>query len=224
MAYLVQYDTDDREILEYELEGGQPAELDLESDGKVFPRGIILPKMTLQSCISLSIRTPKAFAAAVPVRIKIKPQRDGYIPDFAPAARYFGSLVTQRFADLVEALEPGTHQFFPIQETVDTSGRNLGKRFCLMNILARVDALVEELSDVQHVRVSSKSQDTMLAIKMGLGRKPILTLRRTAIQGHHVWFGERGKLSNCRFFSDQLHDEVIKEGFSPMNYLRCDEL
>ena len=223
MAYLVHHDMNDREILDYHFEGGEPVEMDLESDGQLIPRGMVLPRMKLSNCIQLSMRAPDAFKAAVPTRMIVKPKEDGYVPEFAPGAEYSDYLVSGSFRDLVERLEPSVHQFFPIREVVDASGRSLQKRFYLMNILSRLDAVIEELSDVHWVRVSDKSDARVLAMRRGLGRKPRLVLSRDAVEGHHVWLGARSKLPTSRFFSDLLHHELVRGNFSSLDYLKCEE-
>ena len=169
------------------------------------------------------MRAPKEFNAAVPTRMVIQAKGDGYVPDFAPAAEYEANLVTDRFVNLVERLEPGVHQFFEIQNVVDRAGRSVAKRFYLMNVLTRLDAVIEERSDVHWVPVHEKSDQRVLVMKMGLGRKPKLVLRKSVIQGHHVWLGIEGKLSVHRFFSNELHDEIVRAGLSPLVYRKCDE-
>lgn len=215
MAYLVNHETDDREILEYDFEGGEPVRLDLQSDGRRYPRAWTLLSTTLRDCIWMSMRAPAEFQAAVPNRMVIKARPDGYVPDFAPAAAYSASLVSDRFLHLVESLEPGVHQFFEIPVVVDTAGRRVAKRFYLMNVLTRLDAVIEDQSDVHWIPVSEKSDQRVLTIKMGLGRKPRLVLRKSAIEGHHVWLGIEGKLSVDRFFSNELRGEIALLAYRP---------
>ena len=69
---------------------------------------------------------------------------------------HFGWLLSQRARDLIEALEPDVHQFFPF--TVEQqNGTAIGRPFWLLNICNRIDAVVASRSTV--VKVGPDLQD-----------------------------------------------------------------
>ena len=58
------------------------------------------------------------------------------------------TLVSSRFKDIVEAIEPAKHQFFPIAVDQKT-GELLGGQFYIFNVVGRIDSIIEEESNLQ---------------------------------------------------------------------------
>ena len=58
------------------------------------------------------------------------------------------TLVGSRFKDIIEAIEPSTHQFFPV--TVEQrNGELLDDRSYIFNVVGRIDSIVEEESNLE---------------------------------------------------------------------------
>lgn len=142
--------------------------------------------------------------AEVPKRVHLL-SGDKAIPDFVAINGRLSMCPEARA--LVEELEPGVHQFFPVEVVRPRSkrpihrldGRVLDGPYYLFNVQAALDAVWVERSevDVLYDRVDGRPR---------VIRRPgnwNIVLRRDVIQGHHVWRGAR-QLKNDMFFSDAL--------------------
>jgi hypothetical protein len=164
MAYLVHSSPNDRDNLDYKLEGGNPR---LTMEGLKRPDGRPLKDAELATFIFLSLPVPPQLMPAVPTRIVVKPARGGFIPDFGSPTLPIGArIVSERFVSLVERLEPGAHQFIPINECVDQRGEPLGLSLYLMNVLTRLDAIDVEHSNAEWetTRFADGTEMTTLSI------------------------------------------------------------
>jgi hypothetical protein len=65
-----------------------------------------------------------------------------------PTIRGGGTLVSARFKDAVEALETGQHQFFPLV-VEGKDGKPLEQEYFVFNIVGRIEAIIEEKSNLR---------------------------------------------------------------------------
>jgi len=105
----------------------------------------------------------------------------------------------------VEELEPGIHQFFPVELTAK-DGEVLEKRHWLLNICNRVDAV--DLSKSEQPP-TGKSYDSHIV--RSPGEAPIV-LRKEVIAGKCVWIDRR--IGFASFFSDELMHFMEKHEFA----------
>jgi hypothetical protein len=223
MAYFVSLPADDRYWLDAKFEGGKDSRVDMR-----VPQGHLVRGMDLETCLKYHVRVPPELLGAVPTRIVVTPGKEGDLPDFGLAPWGGWKLVSRAFVDTVERLEPGGHEFLPIAETVDQSGRSVDKRFFLMNILQQFNAVDVEKSNVKirethHDIVAEGKRVTFTARTMGLVKPHRLVLKRALIAGHHLWHGTTEDIYLV-FFSDQLHDAVREAGLSPLQYFHAEEV
>jgi hypothetical protein len=147
----------------------------------------------------------------------------GYLPDFGIAPWGGWNLVSQGFVDIVERLEPGVHEFLPIAETVDHAGQAINKRFFLMNILQKFNAVWVERSSVSFREHHVAEAELNFTVRtMMLVPPEILVLKKALVEGHHLWHGTTGDMYQV-FFSELLHDAVLAAGLSPLDYFRAEE-
>jgi hypothetical protein len=109
---------------------------------------------------------------------------------------------------IIEGLEPGVHQFWPIKITMPT-GETYPKQYYVLRICRFLDSFVPQESDVQaydesewgdyRVSIPNKKNFTGLAMS------------EAAIGGSHLW-RERLLLYPDVLFSDALHSEIKKAG------------
>jgi hypothetical protein len=221
MAYLVRGSSKEPDLLNYELQGGNP-----ELAIGVPYEGRVLRGSGLATFFSFSLPVPPEMMPAVPTRIIVEPRSDAPLPDFGmtgPAVMLSSALVSDRFVTLVERLEPRVHQFLRINECVDRRGRALGRSFFLMNVLTRLEAINVERSDVEWktTRFPDRTEMTTLISKSGMS--PKLILRREVIDDHHLWRGGPKGLFGLYFISNELHDLIKQAGLSPLRLTRCEE-
>lgn len=225
MAYMIRTSSEDRDNLNYRLEGGNPRQPTIDT---VAPDGTPRNGQSLSGSIMDSIRVPEPLLVAVPKRIIIKPCEDGFIADFAKASDYFTYIVSDRFVDIVERLEPSVHEFLPIAETIDNKGQPLPRRFFLLNVLTRLACIDVERSTVEWKDNSFEYQGKRIeSIMLAESPGPINTrkfvARKDAIGSHHLWRGNVKGLMGRYFCSNRLHDEMQAAGLSKFWFEPMDE-
>lgn len=122
------------------------------------------------------------------------------VPDYC-SGRYHGTLfVSRAFRDLVEAMDPVTHHYVPLQLTLHGGRESVGE-FFLFKFGSFVDGIVAEKSEVGPIY----DNEGRLGF-YSVGSAATITWRRSAIEGRHVWADEFLKR---RFFcSDAFLREV----------------
>ena len=142
------------------------------------------------------------------------------IPDFTAIFGRFS--VCQEARVLVEAFEPGVHQFLPMEIVRPRSGRPIHRLdgrvldtpYSVFNIMTVLDAVWVEKSRVRVFEVAG----ALPLVSLGPSspttlNEPIhgVTLRREMTQGHHIWRGGR-HLTGSMFFSDVFMEAVRARG------------
>jgi hypothetical protein len=219
MAYLFHSSPRTRDNLEYKLEGG---DLSLAIEGQKNAEGRPINGADLGTFLLLSLPVPSQLMAAVPTRIVVKPHTGGLVPDFGRAATLYSWVVSERFVELVERLEPNVHQFLPIRESVARHGTPIGRAFFLMNVLVRLEPIDFEHSNVEWktMRFSDQTEITMPELSFPFK----LALRRDLIERHHLWQGGKNGLMGSYYMSERLHDEMAKAHLSPLSFRKCEEV
>ena len=141
-----------------------------------------------------------------------KVSRGDVYPDFLRLTNL--RLASERFRDLVEALEPDVHQFFPVK-MVRKSGAPISLPYFLLNVAQSFDCIIPEKSDLAW-RVTSSPAGS-------IQREPLryqvinshdgLVLKKDVVRGRHM-FRSQGKLplKGCLFFSNELMTKVTEAG------------
>ena len=109
-------------------------------------------------------------------------------------------LVSERIKSIIERIEPGTHQFFPI-DVFYKSNKALAAKMYFLNICTRLDSVDQELT-------TAKMDYSMWRPDKG-GE---LVFNLDQIGNHHLWHDKH--VHNGRMISDELHDAMIEQGIS----------
>lgn len=157
--------------------------------------------------------TPVA-AETVPNRAVLL-SRHKTIPDFIVLPPAMG--VSEAFREMVEDLDPGVHQFFPVTLS-RKSGELIDKRYYALNICRRLDAVIVEKSNVTWGRTGLGG---FPILHLGAG-PPHFTLSRQAIGGAHMWHG-LSQFRGLTFFSDALMSRVLGKSMKGLDYFPADE-
>ena len=115
--------------------------------------------------------------------------------------------VSPEVMEVVEGLEPGLHQFFPVsirrqrgsKPILGKDGAPLRDPYYVLNPGARLDAVWIEKSNVIFREFAP---DKVIVSEKSAHRDKVV-LRRSVVEGHHIWRG-RWHLGNKLFFSDTL--------------------
>lgn len=126
---------------------------------------------------------------------------------------------------LIEGLEPGVHQFLPVEivrrrgaEPIRRlDGRVLDAPYYGLNVHALVDAVWVERSEVRVTSIAARAPNVWR--RMGSTN---VVLRREVIEGHHVRRG-RHQLADDLFFSDALAHAVEEERLRELRFTRLEK-
>ena len=105
-------------------------------------------------------------------------------------------LVSDRIKSIIEQLESGVHQFFPI-DVFYKSNKELAAKMFFLNICVRLDSVDHELT-------TAKMGNVMWRPDLS-GE---LVFNMDQIGNHHLWHDKH--VYNGRMISDALHDAMVK--------------
>jgi hypothetical protein len=147
----------------------------------------------------------------------------GPLPDHLPGSG-FGA-INAKIKDAIEGIEPGVHQFFPV-EIVMPDG-SLAEPYWFMNVVNRVNAVsLEHCVEVYEFFYDKEKYPGWSNIRFNTQSDTIIALRKSAIQGKALWYDY--KFEN-NFMSDALADFILVNkirGYrmSDVNYRRAIEV
>lgn len=142
--------------------------------------------------------------------------------DVLPVSARWGC--SAEFKALVEALEPGMHQFFPItirrpdgKPILRADGREVGPgQYYILNALQAVDALLPD-----HCIGPRGEKRQSLA---QLTRDDDLCVARSAITGRHLWINEPFYKSGLYFVSNELGTAIQAQGLKGLKLRKVREV
>ncbi|WP_339860789.1 imm11 family protein [Paremcibacter congregatus] len=121
-----------------------------------------------------------------------------------------GLLVSEQFKEILEGLEPGVHQFFPME--IEQRGKYLGKRY-LFVIGNRLDSLNRAHS------IPKTDPGTLFSHLTSLGEiKKVFD--KKSIADHHAW---HDKYCRGRYVSDELVAALKAAGLTNFSCIHYDE-
>ena len=109
--------------------------------------------------------------------------------------------LSARARDMIESLEPGIHQFFPI-DIYDTNGVIREPRRYILNGCQCVDAIVEGKHSIR------KDGTRFYYITP---RRPV-KIRKNVVSKLHLWRDKQAADSRC-FISDKLYEKIAAAGY-----------
>ncbi|WP_146006567.1 imm11 family protein [Bradyrhizobium forestalis] len=116
------------------------------------------------------------------------------------------TLVSSRFRDAVEQLDPGRHQFFPVV-VEDKKGRAWPGSFFIFNVVGRIDSIIEDRSSF---KVTGRGQiENWSYQRVGPWQ---CTLNATVIGDRACWIEHHH--SECWFISDRLAALLQERGLT----------
>ncbi len=220
MAYIISSAVDFRHNLKYEFEGG---DRDKAIDSMFFPNGRPINGGGLTTCIRYSIPLPAELLDAVPQRIIVTPCKDGFVPDFGYSAKIDVYIVSDRFVDLIELLEPGMHQFIQIPDVIFKRQPSKASSFYLANIMPMLSAIDVERSKVEWHTLPGGGESFLIE-SLGPLKDAKITLKKSIIANHHLWKGSREHFSGYIFCSNVLREKMQSVGLSPLYFRECEEV
>jgi hypothetical protein len=131
-----------------------------------------------------------------------------------------GTLVSSRFRDAVEELDPGRHQFFPVV-VEDKKGAVRPGDFFIFNVVGRIDAIIEDRSNFKATG-RGNVKNWIYERRVGPWQ---CALDAAVIGGRACWVEHR--YSECWFISERLAtllQERKLNGFGLDPHRHCDEI
>lgn len=161
------------------------------------------------------------------VRIETKPRR---LPMFLPLG--FAYAIPQQIIDLIEAIEPGVHRYWPTDMTWE-DGTAVAEKRWILNVCNRLDTLLPEVSqDMWVTKPPVGEGDYVITARFFGLEKTDLAQRRAnppslfgskdRIDGHAIWLEYRLGSGNI-YFSDPFVAALLPLGISGIEltyYLR----
>ena len=157
-----------------------------------------------------------------PLSAKITKLPGGVLPDFI---RHVGC-VSERVKNKIEEIEPGIHQFFPVDVVLPDGSGVAGRywRFCNMNLL---DTLVLEKSEHMYAKYPNQEKfPNYFRYEHNANGPPVLALSKSVMGDKAVWLDYK---LHKDFFSDQFADwldakaiggwEEHKNSFQPVTII-----
>ena len=156
-----------------------------------------------------------------PIKRELMPFRAEQISKHKRINDFFTTTLTwcvcEEFKNIVESLEPGIHQFFPI-EVVRRSGEPTEKTYYQLVIGQRLEALDVERSNVKWI--ADERGGGFHAKGPGEAR---WVLRRDIVAGKHLWRPLK-HFTYLRFCSDELMAAVEKAGLKKLGAVHAEEI
>lgn len=147
----------------------------------------------------------------VPTAARIAKNRADFYPDFLSLRAIW--TVCEVFRAKVEELEPGVHEFFPLALSTK-SGQLIAKKYYLMNILNRVDAVDIDRSVLHHDSYCNKYYT------FGTGdAEPSIILKSKKIEGMSMWCDLN--ITQGVFFSDELVKFIRSEKLRRLQFFEA---
>lgn len=132
--------------------------------------------------------------------------------DLVEVQKHFGAFwVPQNFKEIVEKLEPGVHQFFPI-ELVWSDGGHAAHRYWF-NICNRLDSVDRERTTVEFRNTWYLKGD----------KSKMLVFNRSQIGSCHVWI-DKFIAGNKPFVSEAFKKEMEMAGVTGLHFRRLPEV
>jgi hypothetical protein len=145
------------------------------------------------------------------------------LPDHLPGSG-FGA-VNSKIKDAIEAIEPGVHQFFPV-EIVMPDG-SLAEPYWFMNVVNRVNAIaLAQCVEVYEFFYNKDEYPGWSVVRFNTQPDTIIAVRKNVIQGKALWYDYKFR---GIFFSEALAKFIIENeirGYrlSDLNYHRAIEV
>ena len=130
---------------------------------------------------------------------------NGYMPSGG------GVTVSRRLKDAIEDIEPGVHQFVPV-EVFHKDGSAYGEPFWIFRICTCIDAINPVLGGVEKTFYTAYPEEEPddYIWEIISGGKDYLAVHKELITGRAAWTDRR--YAPRKFFSDALVDRMISEG------------
>lgn len=127
-----------------------------------------------------------------------------------------GSFVSEHVKAIIESLEPGVHEFTPIEVHLDQEDGSTGPRvdrdFFAFRVLRQIDCIILEKTNVHN--------DKSLPGEYYPGFPETYTLDAKSIEGLQIWRGSGG-FYMWHFISDELKELLDKNELLGWQYEQC---
>lgn len=98
----------------------------------------------------------------------------------------YGWVVSAEVKEIIEALEPGVHQFIPLTVKSGTRANHVDYQYYSLRINQRIDDVLVEKSDVKWQTTEFKGN----VVRAWLKKTAPLVLPASSIRGKHLWWNK----------------------------------
>lgn len=118
-----------------------------------------------------------------------------------------GVLVSERFKEAIESIEPSKHQFFPVEIDSD-SDATLPGRFYIFNVVGQIEAIIEEKSNL-NATGREYVKGWIYEKKVGPWK---CAVDSSIVSNRACWIDRR--YGHCWFVSDRLADLIRRQNLT----------
>ncbi|MBT2245854.1 hypothetical protein JQK15_20285 [Sphingobium sp. BHU LFT2] len=154
---------------------------------------------------------------------QMKARTNGIIPDYG---QFYGlKIVTAAFRDIVERLEPGVHQFLPMQ--IVGARRSVIANMFFMVVCNRLDSVDRQETTLLpahgiHWMPGREVPREQWPPDFDPNVKGRVVFNSSQIGAHHLWYDKHH--GNGPFMSDKLAETLRSAGMTGMNLVHLDEV
>lgn len=128
-------------------------------------------------------------------------------------------IVSERFRDMVEGLEPGIHNWLPTELVVNNTEVQQEPYYFFQHGLERDSIILERTT---HSFIKKHRGGEALVIDTNI-KNPKIVLNKHEIQGCHLWKEKKTTYRDI-YFSDEFMQQINQLGFGDcFNPLKCEE-
>ena len=131
-----------------------------------------------------------------------------YSPDYSYVIGGY-PCVSERLRNIIESLEPGIHQLFPV-DMLDADGSTREPRRYILNVCNVADAVIS-------------GTDLTGTGKFVVNKSNAVKIRKFAVEGLHLWIDRRVPIEKV-FVSDLFYGKLVREGIGVFEALPVEEV
>jgi hypothetical protein len=152
------------------------------------------------------------------VAVSVREPSTKVLPDFLTVAGKY--VASTRFKSIVEALEPGMHQFIPIKVRTGSDPSEVST-YWIVNVLTVINAVLpsDEVARLRELgKIPSREES-----KRSLGPLYVF-IDRSLVAGSHLWRTDYISINTDLYFSEELMRQIEEAGLEGLAPLRAVEV
>ena len=145
----------------------------------------VMRPVSLRGCFALGIPIPNELLDDLPYSVQIFPTETKKYSNYTAEGTYGAPIVSSKFLDLLNSIEPNRHQSLAINRSVNENWQQISRPYHFLNV-DRSAVPTVDLSN-SDVEVKEYHNVKIYAVKEGVGPVPRIAMFNDAIKSRHLW-------------------------------------